>query len=258
MAKKKKSTSDKTTALLKLKSKKALLDEKKPLVHRYVHGNICTTDSLGTPTPRNSSRLELAVDASEGFIPLWEEGMILRWKFDESSLSLFSEPENLKNYIRELFAEALVLWGEAVPIRFSENPKVSDFKIRVEADDNCNLGGCTLARAFFPDNGRNDILLFPKMFEQNKKEQIDTVLHELGHVFGLRHFFAKVSETAWPVEIFGEHNAFSIMNYGELSELTETDKNDLSKLYELAWSKQLTHINGTEIKFVKPYHYHFL
>ena len=255
MAKSKKSTSNKMAELLKLKSKKAFFDTKTPLVHRHAHGIICTTDSLGFPTAGNRSPVEIVVDASEGFIPLWDEGMILRWKFDETSLSMFSEPEKLQNYVRELFGEALLRWGEAAPLRFSENSKGWDFKVRVEVDDNCNPNGCTLARAFFPDNGRNDLLLFPKMFSQSRKEQIDTVLHEFGHIFGLRHFFAKIRETAWPAEVYGEHNKFSIMNYGDDSELTKADKSDLATLYDLVWGGELTEINGTDINLVIPHHY---
>ncbi len=255
MAQRKKSTSGKLAELLKLKGKKAFSDSKNPLVHRHAHGIICTTDGLGFPTAGNRSPVEIVVDASEGFIPLWDEGMILRWKFDETSLSMFSRPELLKNYVRELFGEALLQWGESVPIKFSENPKGWDFKVRVEADDNCNPYGCTLARAFFPDNGRNDLLLFPKMFSQSRKEQVDTILHEFGHIFGLRHFFAKISETAWPAEVFGEHNKFSIMNYGDDGELTNADKNDLAMLYELVWNGELTEINGTDIALVTPHHY---
>ena len=44
------------------------------------------------------------------------------------------------------------------------------------------------------------------------------------------------------------------MNYGNLSELTVADKDDLQRLYQLALSGSLTNINGTPIKFVKPYH----
>ena len=66
------------------------------------------------------------------------------------------------------------------------------------------------------------------MFTQARKEQVDTFIHEIGHIFGLRHFFANVSETAWPSEIFGRHENFSIMNYGALSELTDADKDDLT------------------------------
>ena len=54
--------------------------------------------------------------------------------------------------------------------------------------------------------------------------------------------------------IFGEHKPFSIMNYGGLSELTDTDRSDLKKLYRSAWDGDLTNINGTPIKLVRPFH----
>jgi adenylylsulfate kinase-like enzyme len=44
------------------------------------------------------------------------------------------------------------------------------------------------------------------------------------------------------------------MNYGADSKLTSQDRSDLKKLYRLAWSGELTEINGTSIKFVKPFH----
>jgi hypothetical protein len=62
-----------------------------------------------------------------------------------------------------------------------------------------------------------------------------------------------VSETAWPSEVFGTHKPFSIMNYGSQSELTDYDKADLNRLYQAAWSGELTNINGTPIRFVKPF-----
>ena len=45
------------------------------------------------------------------------------------------------------------------------------------------------------------------------------------------------------------------MNYGADSELTDDDKGDLKKLYQSVWSGQLTEINGTPIKLVRPFHY---
>ena len=228
MAKQKK----KKNLSLELKAAEKCSSRKKPLVHEYGKGTICTTDSMGAPTPGGRSPLDLVVDASEGFIPLWKENRVLMWKFDEQSLSFYNNPEGIKTYVRGLFADAMVLWGEAAPIRFSENSDASDFKLAISAQDNCNPRGCTLARAFFPDSGRHDLLLFPKMFEQSRKEQVDTMLHEIGHVFGLMHFFAQISEDRWPSEVFGVHNPFSIMNYGASSELTTQDKSDLSRLYQ--------------------------
>ncbi len=92
------------------------------------------------------------------------------------------------------------------------------------------------------------------MFNQSPKERDDTLRHELGHVFACRHFFAQITESAWPSEIFGTHKPFTIMNYGDLSELTDEDRSDLKRLYQAAWSGQITAINGTPIRFVKPFH----
>ena len=92
------------------------------------------------------------------------------------------------------------------------------------------------------------------MLEQTRAEQVETLVHEIGHIFGLRHFFANVSENAWPSEVFGEHKPFTIMNYGHHSVLTDDDTADLKRLYETAWSGELTEINGTPIRFVQPFH----
>jgi Metallo-peptidase family M12B Reprolysin-like len=223
------------------------------LVHVLGRGIICDTDRRGHPTPQGRSPNEIVVDASEGFIPLWEDDMILRWRFRERSLDYFEDPAAAKAEIRNLFADALLAWGSAAPVTFTHDDDLWDFEIVMRSGDQCNAFGCVLAAAFFPDGGRHELELYPKMFTQVRKEQVDTFIHEIGHVFGLRHFFANVSETAWPSEIFGRHEKFSIMNYGGLSELTDVDKEDLTLLYQSVWGGELTHINGTPIRLVKPY-----
>jgi hypothetical protein len=219
----------------------------------YGHGAVCDTDKLGHATPQGRSPLEIVVDASEGFIPLWAKDMTLRWRFQERAMSVFADPKAAKTEIRKLLGEALLAWGSAVPVKFAEQKNLWDFEIVTKRSDDCDINGCVLASAFFPDAGRHKLVIYPKMFTQSRKEQVDTLIHEIGHVFGLRHFFAQVGETAWPSEVFGTHNPFSIMNYGSQSELTDNDKADLKKLYQKAWSGELTQINGTSIRFVKPF-----
>jgi predicted Zn-dependent protease len=70
-------------------------------------------------------------------------------------------------------------------------------------NDDCDANGCVLASAFFPDAGRHELVIYPKMFTQTHEEQVETMTHEIGHIFGLRHFFANITETAWPSQIFG-------------------------------------------------------
>lgn len=221
--------------------------------HVYCGGAVCETDSRGFANPRNRSPLELVVDASKGFIPLWDQEVTLNWRFNEQSLEFFLDQDAIKDYVRNLLGEALLAWGPAVPVRFSETSEPWDFEIAVRNIDNCSPLGCTVARAFFPDAGQHDLVLFPGLFRETRSVQIEIMAHELGHIFGLRHFFAQVSETAFPAEIFGTHQRFSIMNYGEDMKLTETDIEDLRSLYQQVWSGKLTNINGTPIRLMRPF-----
>jgi matrixin len=225
-----------------------------PDVHVFGNGFRCDTETRGHATSRGRSPLEIVVDASEGFIPLWLKDTTLRWRFRESTMKYFKSPSAAKTQIRNLLGEALLAWGDAAPIKFSERTDASDFEIVMKRNDDCDANGCVLASAFFPDSGRHQLTLYPKMFKQARQEQVETLIHEIGHVFGLRHFFANVSETAWPSQIFGTHKPFSIMNYGSQSVLTADDRSDLKRLYQLVWLGELTQINGTPIKLVKAFH----
>ena len=235
------------------KGKKEPSSKSERLIHIIRPGVVCDTEPRGHETPRGRSLAELVLDASEGFIPLWEKDMTLRWRFRERSMEYFMNPAAAKAEIRNLFSEALLAWGAAAPISFKEDDDLWDFEIVMMAGDNCTANGCVLASAFFPDAGRHQLSLYPKLFAQVRQEQVETLIHELGHVFGLRHFFANISETQWPSEIFGVHQRFTIMNYGDDSKLTDADKSDLTHLYQMAWSGALTKVNGTPIRFVKPF-----
>jgi hypothetical protein len=228
-------------------------DVAKSEVHILGPGIKCDTEARGHKTPRSRTPLEIVVDASDGFIPLWARNTTLRWRFRERSMDYFEDPVAAKVYIRKLFGEALLEWGIASPVKFKEDADLWDFEMVMKNADDCDGGGCVLASAFFPDAGRHKLLFYPQMFNQTRIEQIETLVHEIGHMFGLRHFFAKLNETEWPSEIFGTHSKFSIMNYGHLSKLTAADKKDLIKLYKGTWSGALTHINGTPTRLVKPY-----
>lgn len=223
-------------------------------IHQIGKDTICSTDARGFATAEDANPHSILLDASEGFIPLWRYGTTLRWWFDDVAISDHPDPTSVRRTVRELMTEAMEAWGDAAPIKLREERDSYDFRVIVNTKDRCTTSGCTLASAFFPDSGRHDFHVYPLALEQSRKEQVDTFIHELGHVFGLRHFFAQVREQAWPSEIFGEHRAFSIMNYGSLSELTEDDKNDLKRLYQAVWSGALADINGTPIRLFAPYH----
>jgi hypothetical protein len=227
---------------------------KDDLVHKLRGVARCDTEPRGYATPQGQSLTKLVLDASEGFVPLWVQGSVLRWRFQEASLQAFENPGPIRKAIEDLLAEALLDWGDAAPIKFSKNSDTWDFEIIVRDQEDCNINGCVLASAFFPDAGRHDLTIYPTMFDQPRQEQVETLCHEIGHIFGLRHFFAQVSENAFPSVIFGKHEKFTIMNYGEDSKMTPDDRADLKRLYEKVWAGEITKINGTPIKLVKPFH----
>jgi Matrixin len=222
-------------------------------VHVYGPGVICETDTRGYPTPDNKSRTELVLDTSGGFIPLWSRDVTLRWRFQEQSLTFFEDSEAAKTAISNILGEAILAWGDAAPIKFDRTDSNWDFEIKVRDQEDCDPRGCVLASAFFPDAGRHELEIYPTLFNQDRAQQINTLTHEIGHVFGLRHFFAQISETGMSSVIFGVHRPVSIMNYGAQSQLTADDKSDLTRLYQLAWSGQLTEINGTPIRLFRPF-----
>lgn len=214
---------------------------------------VCATNRRGYATPENRSPAEIVVDATDGFVPLWAPNVTLRWQFDDQSMEYFQQTDQAKDAIRTLMGEALLAWGDASPVRFDEHDGVWDFRVVMREADRCTNSGCVLASAFFPDPGRNELVLYPELFDQSREEVVETFIHEFGHVFGLRHYFANIDETRWASEIFGTHAEFSIMNYGHKSTLTEADRKDLRRLYHLAWSGQINNVNGTPIRFFHPF-----
>lgn len=50
------------------------------LTHVYGERRRCVTDTRGFDTPDNLSMTELRVDTHSGFVPLWAQGVTLRWR----------------------------------------------------------------------------------------------------------------------------------------------------------------------------------
>lgn len=217
-------------------------------VHLF-RGHVCDTEHRG----HVKTAVELVVDATDGFIPVWQQNSTLRWRFQRRSLLRYRHPERVKDAVRSLFFDAVMAWGDAAPIRFREDDEAWDFEIAVRDADHCNLMGCTLASAFFPDEGQHELVIYPMMFGQPRAEQVETLAHEIGHVFGLRHFFALEKERAWGAELFGAHEKVSIMNYGPDSTLSDLDRADLKRFYAMIWAGELKQINLTPIRQMKPF-----
>lgn len=238
----------------RFKSEEALRVQVDPQKHVYGAGFVCKTEKRGYPTPDNRSPSQIRVDISQGIVPLWEQGTTLRWRFNESSMLVFDDPNAAKAGIEALFSDAIAAWGDSCPVRFLRQSDQADFEFVMLPTPDCDATGCVLAQSFFPNSGQNSVLLYPTLFDQSQQERVETFIHEFGHVFGLRHWFANISETDSPSELFGQDSQFSIMNYGADSFLTDVDKSDLKELYKEVWSGARTEINGTPIRLFAPFH----
>ena len=119
-------------------------------VHRLKEGFRCVTDTRGQANPKGMSKVELLVDATEGFVPLWGPNTILRWQFADGTLTAFKDPDAAGRAIEAIFGKALLAWGDAAPVKFTKNTESSDFEIVVLTSDDCDPNGCVLASAFFP------------------------------------------------------------------------------------------------------------
>lgn len=225
-------------------------------LHRFgaKERRICRTDAIGHATPDGLSLSDLRVDTHLGFVPLWAKDVTLRWRFQKATMARFADPGAARKNLRTLMGEALTGWGDAQPVRFSEQRDNVDFEVVVRPNADCDAQGCVLASSFFPDAGRHEFVIYPTFFEQTREEQVETLQHEFGHVFGLRHWFANLSEQDWPSALFGSGSRFTIMNYGADSRLTDTDRSDLKALYQAVWTGALTAINGTPVRLQQPYH----
>ncbi|KAF9973689.1 hypothetical protein BGZ75_001071 [Mortierella antarctica] len=218
-------------------------------IHQFGKGRLCVTGERA----RELSPLEAMLQASDGFIPLWEKNVTLRYRFDWRTLSRSGKT---KEEILALFNKAVNQWGDAAPVSFTESSTAWDFEFVILKDDDCDQTGCVLASAFFPGGGQQQLVIYPKMFTQEEPSQVETLVHELGHIFGLRHWFALLKERRWRAVPWGTQNPISIMNYGDESKLTEEDKIDLKLLYAQARNRTLTSINGTPIVLFEPYSAH--
>lgn len=88
---------------------KSILEE---TTHVYHGGACCETDTKGFATSNNRAITEIVVDATQGFIPLWDRNVTLNWRFQEASLLQFADPDAVKAYIRTLFWRNVAQMGE--------------------------------------------------------------------------------------------------------------------------------------------------
>jgi hypothetical protein len=72
-----------------------------------------------------------------------------------------------------------------------------------------------------------------------RKYLMNTLLHEIGHIIGLRHEFALDRNTdgtlmeSTPAQRFGTQNEHSVMSYDDINDIKDTDIKDVKAFYDL-------------------------
>jgi hypothetical protein len=104
-----------------------------------------------------------------------------------------------------------------------------------------------IARAFFPSEPSN-VLVFNRAFasDKNVKALRAILLHELGHIVGLRHEFAITGDPAKGLNAEGggakqfmKQNYYSVMSYNFPPTMQQSDKDGVKAFYKLKNGEQV-------------------
>ena len=182
---------------------------------------------------------EALVVGNEGKISLWPVGTVIRFGVDESS---FPNKSSLKKAVIAL-NKAVKKWNKidfGVKFAFSKDK----FRINFYMKYRTSLPG-DYAEAFFPTRDISILYVHSALFIEDENYIEHILLHELGHVLGLRHEFA-IKEEGDCVP-FGVANPKSVMSYRFPPRIQTTDKDGIKELYQL---KEGDIIKGFEVTFI--------
>ncbi|OAL45399.1 zincin [Pyrenochaeta sp. DS3sAY3a] len=162
----------------------------------------------------------------------------------------FPTPED-KKYTAVAFADAAKQWnniGLGVNIAPAPDKASAHFFVRYYKSAPGDKDQNNLAVAFFPHNV-TDVWVYPASLNDPfwKACLMNTFLHEIGHIMGLRHEFALdlkadgKPEEKEAAQRYESVDATSVMSYEAINYLRDTDIKDVKKFYSLENGKLLDH-----------------
>ena len=200
---------------------------------------ICKTQDGFMPTFGNSpetntepvdSDLERIMVGNFTLIPRWDTRTttpcVLEYYLQTNT---FEDSANAE-LTRTLLQQAASLWNSVkcgVTFAAASDPQKAHFDVIYDKRGN---DGAT-AMAFFP-NAVDKVYIYPPAFNDpaTKKQLVNSITHELGHVLGLRHEHALEEGGAF---LIGEMNQNSIMGYNRSTRsLQQSDREGLKTFYK--------------------------
>ncbi|KAF2731455.1 hypothetical protein EJ04DRAFT_442969 [Polyplosphaeria fusca] len=159
-------------------------------------------------------------------------------------------------YTADSFQAAANQWnaiGFGVNISAAPEKALAHFLVKYykPRPNNVDKDSGTIASAFFP-NEVKEVRIYDKTLTEAKWREIlmNSLLHEIGHIIGLRHEFALTARKdngdlrESPAQRFGSTNEHSVMSYDDVNIIQESDKKDVLDFYALP---NRTLLNGVDL-----------
>ncbi len=192
-------------------------------------------------TQQNETLDDLFLGVNPGSIRLWESGSTINWIARSDGYP----SDQHAMHAAVAMARAAQQWNEAMDgrVRFQYVTNFDDAAFQLEYGGD---RGLVLASAFFPDqwqNALNTVFVYQLQFNPLQRATMyNTMLHELGHVLGLRHEhshsgippFTPAEDTRGGYQsiLYGEHNPRSVMAYYQGQTIQDSDVESIRLAYD--------------------------
>ena len=199
----------------------------------------------GTTGDNNPDEPDSLVVGYGTIVPRWDvhltQGRVLHYFVQEES---FTSPDQARSAAKT-FQEAADTWNElelGVVIQETTDQNRANFYLAYKPNPTVGPGRNTLARAFFPHEVDQDVIVFSRAFDASAKPILKNICqHEIGHILGLRHEFAITGDDKKDIKPEGEgaiqfltNNYNSIMSYNFPPKLQDSDREQVTQFYKLS------------------------
>ncbi|EUC42357.1 hypothetical protein COCMIDRAFT_29010 [Bipolaris oryzae ATCC 44560] len=203
------------------------------------------SNSDRTTNDKNSDEPDSIVVGFRTIVPRWDihitDGRVLQYFVQEDT---FTSPQQAQT-AAQTFQDAADTWNElelGVSISETKDQDTANFYLVYKPNPTVGPGLNILARAFFPHEVDQDVVVFSRAFDTSAIPILKNIFqHEIGHILGLRHEFAITGDDDKDLQPEGDgaiqfltNNYNSIMSYNFPPKLQDTDREQIAQFYKLS------------------------